>query len=232
MAYRKDSTLFPKISRRKITHLFWGEYPYKIETTYPAKGWKPLPYGYHTGANLDIQKVNRENYTKKVDSFRRMCLKYVPYDEKVWKLYETNKSFHFYFLNSDDMDRFVSANEKIIRAIYEPASNQDLNFLKKTDNKNTFLRLSLFYNKYRFCVVFKNMKPDVKKELDNWVNAIFGDESDDRFSYNNFGSRFLYLNAENDIMMTRLAFNQYILDVNKVILRTEIDENGISEEIN
>jgi hypothetical protein len=146
-------------------------------------------------------------------------VKATPKDKTVWKLYETQTSMHFYFLHKDDMERFIAGNKTRIRAIYQPFDVAVIQVL--ADGKNVFLRHTLYYDRYRYCMSFRGMTKVQRQELDAWVVDFFGDDRE-RYKYNRFGKRRLYLNVEDDILFLQLAFKSLILRVDKIILKTEI----------
>jgi len=219
----------PLISRRLITHLFWNQFPYKVETIFPARTYRRgLQKKTVWKTPYEIVQEDRNNYRRSVNAFKRACLKHVPRAKDIWKLVETDRSYHFFFQHKEDFDRFVAGNTRRIHKIFEPSSENEIGVLQNT--KNTYIRRTLFYNAYRFCINFRAMTPDVILELDSWITEFFG-ENPERF-YFSYGSRCqLYLNEENDIILVRLAFSRYILRVQKVILRSEIsNDDVISEE--
>jgi hypothetical protein len=204
------------IPRRHITHLFWGIYPYKVEIQ--SVHWNPP----------QSTKGYFEAYNKKIKALRNRCLKFMPKDKTCWKSTETYQSLYFYF----NMLEFISGNEKRIKTITEPENEKLVDFFNSTA-KNTFIRLTLFHNKYRHCIRFKSMNSIVRKEMDEWVEEMFGTQSGERSYYNNYGYyRVLYLRDEIDIMLVRLAFSAQILKIQNIILRSEIkNECTISEKI-
>lgn len=211
---------YPQISWRPITHLFWGRFPFKVETQYPARRFRAFPVNYthvRKDSLLHMIGIDRLRYQRVVASFRKACLRHTPDDRTLWKSLETETSFHYYFMRRADMLRFVAGNAKKIRRVYEPAAVADI--ARLTGTKYTFLRPTLFFNRYSYRVVFRTMPFEKVEELDAWVRALFVDRA--QAKYNEFGRRCLYLSNENDILLTRLAFSQYISRVEQVILRSD-----------
>jgi len=203
------------------THLFWKKFPYKVETRSAVnkKNDYRFPHEYHS--NKDIEAATRR-YQAALKNLLGKYAQYLPQDKKSWKLFQTYSSFHYYFLNKEDMECFISGNSKNVISVYQPLRDNDINILmSETD---IYIRNTLFYNQYRYCMHFKCMDSKKIDELDEWVVNFFG-EDEERYFYNNCGIRKLYLKNKDDIFLTRIAFSQYILKVQKVILRSENGSN-------
>jgi hypothetical protein len=220
MASSAEARKYPHISWRPITHLFWGRFAFKVETHYPARGFRPMPPSYtlvRKTSLVQMISVDRQRFQRVVASFRKACLRHTPDDRSRWRSLETETSFHYYFIERADMLRFVAGNVNKITTVYEPAHETDV--VRLIDTKNTYLRATLFFDAYPYRVLFRRMPEAVVNELDTWVPSLFPDHK--QAKYNSFGKRCLYLSNENDILLTRLAFSQYISRVEHVILRSD-----------
>jgi hypothetical protein len=216
-----EAEKYSYISWRPITHLFWGKYPYKVETIYPARGFRTTPAAYNLVRKIflgAIVNTDRLRYQRVIAKFRKTCERHVPDDRACWKSLETETAFHFYFVHRADMLRFVAGNAHKVRVVHEPVTTADVTRLAGTTN--TYLRATRFFDTYSYRVLFRGLTAEVTEELDGWVLALFG-RSGEQAKYNAFGKRCLYLSNENDILLTRLAFSQYILRVEQVILRSD-----------
>ena len=214
------------IIHRQITQLYWGKYPYKVGTICPSLKFN---YSPKHGGELNFKECNKIYY-QVIDAFRKSCLKYVPNDRTIWKMTESAIAFNFYFVHQEDMMRFVAGNLVKVRKIYEPASALEVQTF--IDNKDCVIRKKFFFfNSYRYKITFRRMSSEVICELDTWVKDFFG-EDEKRIGYSPCGQRFLYLNVENDILLVRLAFSQYVRRVEKVILKDEINAHDACKKIN
>lgn len=196
-------------SYKPISHLYWGKFAYKIETTNPFD-------------NLGIKSF--ETLSDRCRAFKAKCYRHLPAKTKDWKTTKKWNSPHFYFKFKSDADHFLKNNHKRIRVAY--ALRQDIDPAVFVTLSGP-LRATLYFQRYRHCVEFKEMDLLVKAELDNWVDEIFG-ESLEVSRYTPRGVRKLYLKDENDILLVRLAFSNLISKIQTITLRSEIIDGRIS----
>lgn len=201
---KHDSILYSDLSR-----LFWGIYPYRVF----------LPYDEAIRWKHDKQKHTIQN---------RLWNKMIPAPDSVERKYLYNfKGISAFFVTEADAANFIDQNQELVTEVHRPHHDAALSVL--ADHKIR-IRKTLFWNQYRWCVIFKNVKTTAEENyIDEWVESHFeGVEPSENRVYNSHGfPRKLYLNSENDTIAVKVSLSEHIRALEYAMLVEEVStENG------
>lgn len=179
---------------RETTALYWDEFPYKVVVRLTGN---PM---------TAVARLSR--HLPEGDDWRFRC---------------SPSQNSFFFKNAEDARRFVEANSKHVLEVWEPPANLGQYLGLNEDGHRTVLRDTLWYDQYRYCVVFRrSMSKAENDDLDDWAQEFFlgSDEQRAYFSYSL--ERRVYLNDPDDVFMVTLAHKPIILRIERAILKKEI----------
>jgi hypothetical protein len=225
---------YPHIKYRSIDHLFWHTYPYKVCLLNEArKRRNPVTWVAHQTSWLDYNRRRREQRVKRkryLTAIRRVLHAATDY-----RLINGHHHVMVYFRHEEDAARFIDRAHRRVFEVYRPGSDAQ-HALLLADHKIK-LRPTLFYNRYRWCVVFHAaLWNERESELFEWEALYFAtpfveddDVCDGREMERGFFSvgnqNRLYLRDEKDVILTKLGNSDIIDRIEKVVLVSEVEKN-------
>lgn len=117
-----------------------------------------------------------------------------------------------------------SAHKSILR-FHAPRNPQERKILE--DDTRLIIRDNLFWNHFRYRIVYRSMRKantlEVEEFFADFLNFMGETERLQRFSFNYSDPIKVYIADEKDLLLVKIAHNDIILRIEKVILRNEID---------
>ena len=195
--------------------LFYGKYPYRVRFFRQSSYGD---HGYQTGWTLHNCKewlFNNSIDHKIYSTFRYKGRQKQP--DTIVKVLSS-----VFVKTKIDFDRLISRWPDYIESITDPYSADHIDLLK--NNLSTVLRKKLIYNKYRYAVIFYHDHwNESLSDLKDWIkNHLNGNDSSEevKFVDKSWNPR-LYLNNNNDLVLTKLTWADKIKDVQVVRLYDE-----------
>jgi len=219
----------------KTSKLFYGKYPYKIETD--ILGWDIKTLGV---ARIIAECNNpRGRYKSRCEDFRKDLLEYITIAEEfINSDIKTRAEGNIlnYFL--EDRNTYDSMCKKLapwIVSVTAPASDNDLEILQ-SDTQQVLCNV-LPYEKYQFKITLRENTPiEIRLKFSKWL-----ENYQDRVKvsnttrywlqgYKNFSQNpFLYIDDYKQLSLTLLFLGNYVKKKQEYVLRdTQI--NSVSED--
>jgi len=213
-----DFDKFSNIKYMTISRLFWNRFPFKVVIKEKLQRPEALTWGV-VPASLDVWGEFVRTKTKFYYARKKFC----PTDRTTWKsMNNGTNTYSFFFEKSADALYFIEKNHNYISSVYRPETTEQISAL--ASNNRLILRDNLFYNKYRYCIEFREQDCiDSENSLDEIITNIFNNKRNSRrYLYTYSRRRRLYLNKENDIFHVKLAVYDKIRNQTEVLLKKEI----------
>lgn len=224
----------PKINTEKT---FFKKYSYKISFLIDEKQLKDL---------ISSAGLSHKYWTNRAELRTELRLKIIDHLPIGTDFRTREEGFCVSLFLDDDAAAAKVANElaHCVKEIHAPTSDKHKQLMH--ENHKIHIRNTLFYNKYRYKVVIKNLWNDRFKNFDSlkeWLDALSCDDGEARWMANQplsavFSSsieernkpRFRYryshyavfLNDERDVMMLQLWLNEWYERTEKAVLIAEI----------
>lgn len=208
----------------EATHLFWGEYPYKVLIALPIKLADFKSSGPYFVACRQAAKsliFDTADYKQRIET------------NKVSLFFKTEASFEF----------FIENNRSLIRKVCKPSS--DIAMKAMLDRKIR-VRPSLFFYKFRWKITMTASYRRVEEAnapIDSWIEDYFDIErpiikkggplnqvlassvSNDRIHYSYNNARVVYVNSVSDAVAVKIGLSDYIADIAECLLTSELPTN-------
>ena len=208
-----DFDVCQRVKYFDVQSLYWKKYPYKIEIKIPPniKNLFDDP-----GSIRSAKHFSRMAFRKTLErGISENCKRHV-----------TSRTLSYYFENAPDAMRFIDKNKADISKVYRPVAGQIAAILSNPypNDVKIVTRSNLFWDRYRYCVIFKYLKDDECEKVDEDVALIFSKKNIRRFLYIfNGNRRRLYLRDESDLMYVVTCQRHNISNIEKVLLKDEIN---------
>ncbi len=211
-----------KTKVKTISHLFWGQYPYKVTLRVPVP---------ELGKN--------ESWHHRLEAMHKAVRDNVKGTDGVKARLEANTPSYF-FMTEVEAQTFMDLNTGMVSQFFRPESSAQVAML--ADEKLRY-RKSLFFNKYRWAVVMKSSYMLDMTEVDEWIEDYFdldrplviatpgghcGKSSEgERAKYNYYWTRAIYVNDLADVCAIKLALGQHVKSTLCVVLPQEIEQENV-----
>lgn len=209
--------------------LFYDKWPYKITCKVP--GITLLrSFGFKYICSLTDQNIFNHNWHR-YNKFNLTYLKnfinladiYIN-DENIKRRIERN-IISFYFLTKDKFDEFLEKLNQYIISVSEPLDNTNLDILQK-DNRYIICD-QLPHKKFKFKITFKDMPPNIRKNLILWAEKYNNDDiyitKSTKIHFHgikyHYGAHYFYIRDPKMISFITLAAAGYIRRIDKFITR-------------
>lgn len=141
------------------------------------------------------------------------------------KLRNEQQTMSAFFERKEDAARYIRANRNCVIEVSGPRSEGDIAFMKI--NPKSRIRSRLYWNKYRYCVLFKWIPKENREALQSWFESYLdhaeGNERENRFLYSYTLPVKVYVAEESDLQYIRIAWSECIASIEKAILKEEVD---------
>lgn len=226
----------PHVAIHDIDHLYWGRFPYRILLRLDRRGREAV-------RNFnELRKVNTRDWklfgeaaravTRARNRLRTRLSSFCP-NTSTWRCASAGNGLAFYFENASDAQVLLDSAGDLVRIVNRPRTAVEIEALRA--NRRMRIRDRLFWNAYRWRIVFRIDGVAIRNEVDRWVNDMFavqdsnrnGDgpqHQTDRSAYIHAYERRLYLANESDVIMVKLALAPFIARIEEALLKSEIDD--------
>lgn len=205
---------------------YWGRYPFKLVVKYPPP---------KTGKFWD--KENIENRA----TFHRFVMETCGDIEQDWRSIRGSDCVNLFFNDAATAATVIDRLREHIALVQRPRDERAQEAMRR--DHHAVVRESLFWGRYRWCLIFHRAVDAYLDELDDWVTSMFVAEPAEnrdgyapdtrgfeRFFYSYAETRRLYLNHESDVLLVKMAIGNRILRIEKVILKKELDDAYYPEQ--
>jgi len=196
----------PQIQYKTISHLFWGEFSYKV-----VVGVKTVMRRY--------SKQNVLGLSAKRAKEELAILRYCPADQSLWKSASHASSVVVFLKSKEDAEHLINNVKEQVLEVWQPVSDDQIKQLN--DDHKIVFRDKLFYGTYDWCITCHLLNTEVRKDLLDWA-----------FEYFDLGERLnsprillsdgrhikFYLADESDVLMVKIAQSERIRKIEKVVL--------------
>lgn len=207
----------------KTNKLFWNKYPFKIVTKDP----RPLTLRkkiIEAERDYSLRKISFDEfkqYTKLLkeeqyricDDFHNSIVEYLTLKNIEYKILNSCFRLHIFFINETDMNNFIADNN-VVEEIFKPGYDATVNMF--SEYGTVLARKNLFWAEFEWKVTFKHLNQTVGEEFDNWVTKVFVNPNETRYNPTHY--RCMYLKDEQDVLLLKLAYPQYIAKIEKITL--------------
>lgn len=223
---------------QKSERLFYKKYPYRVTIALDEIATDiddSRPANFNESPNFRIRPAVSHQYRywesqRRQEAYRIAKLKGLPAKSDLFKFRKEQRTCSLFFLNETDAIRYIKANKHFVSQVSGPATAAELEFMKL--NQRIRVKNRLFWNKYRYCVVFKFLGRNADA-VQNWFGDFLShlepEARQARFMLSLGYPSKVYVSEESDALMVNLAFHEYILCVEKVILRDEVNDQSHSD---
>lgn len=197
--------------RYKTHRLFYGRFPYRICILRHSSVGDP---SFHDGWNLhDCKQWMHDNSVE-----HKIYSKVRHSGKKNDPLVSISASI--FLLKKDDFDSCLAKYQDDIESVTEPDSQDHVDLLR--ENQSIVIRDRLYYDRYRYVVIFRRRYGDNCTDIEDWLIGHFGTDDQDSgspFRWNTHGwDPRLYLENEDDLVMARMVWGERIRSL--VVVRT------------
>lgn len=160
----------------KTTKLYYGKWPYKIECLV-AGSYRIKRYGIgHTlqfcfSNEDDISyRYYKNNFSKaQKDRLREFANDVEPFLNKEVQIRTESGHFNIFCKDTNLYNRIIRSLKSYISAVYEPASEVEMDFMMNNSHKKVLCN-HLPFNQYHYKVYFKpNCDINLKGKLESWL---------------------------------------------------------------
>jgi hypothetical protein len=193
-----------------LSKLYWGRYAYKIS-------------------------IPAQNPRRTIDASPRLIKQWL-IDNNInfktrsdWDIYTgrvENLLFSIYVESKTEFDAVVKNYHDVILQVTVPYLEEHIQLLK--ENINVVIKNRLPFKKFRYIIYFRyfgHMFPPSRENLETieaWITATFAEhDKPHKFNKNPWSAK-LYLVDKEDVILTKLTFAEEILEIQAVVLSTEI----------
>lgn len=213
------------IKYRDIRRSYWGRYAFKVVVDYP-----PLERGKYW---------DKENIEKRA-AFHRSVMNACRDIAPGWRSIRGNDCVNLFFQDAAAALTVIDRLREHISEVQRPRDER-AQAAMLSDHRHV-VRPTLFWGRYRWCLIFRWACGEHLAELDDWVTAMFGTEprEDDPYAadlhaiercfYSYSDVRRLYLNHDSDVLLVKMAIGHCIHRIEKVILKKELEEDAYYAE--
>lgn len=162
------------IKKLKSNKLFYNKWPYKVECFvlgankiifYGANGvtkWCNGTVGHPVARGYNDHVINKHT----LKEFVGAVTPYLGRKDEI-QIRAEGAHFNLFCKDSDIFNNIISNLNSWIRSVYEPASEEELEFLLDNNNKR-LLCDKIPYEKYNYKIVMKGHGTDIKEQFYNW----------------------------------------------------------------
>jgi len=154
------------------------------------------------------------NYTKEDEpDVRLMAPRFDPVNSR-------NIEF-LYFETVEHIISFVKEFEKKIKTVWLPLNQAHID--ESTNDEKVIIRQKLFFNKYRYRVIFNYMsyRREIRSDIIDWYNDLWATDEEVLFRSINMNPS-MYFKSEDDLIMVKLAWSDNIEKIERIILKREL----------
>lgn len=227
----------PHVAVHDIDHLYWGRFPYRILLRLDRRGREAVR---HLNS---LRKFNTRDWkmfgeaaravTRSRNRLRTRLISYCPSNPSTWRSASAGNGLAFYFENAADAQNLLDSAGDLVRVVNRPRTPVEIEALRA--NRRMRIRDRLFWNAYRWRIVFRIDGVAIRNEVDRWVTDMLAVEEPhrthdgpqhqtDRSAYIHAYERRLYLANESDVIMVKLALAPFIARIEEALLKSEIDD--------
>ncbi len=206
-----------------LEKLYWNIYPFRVKVFHEMSNPKDRYIGLDQTL-YDEWKAAKLAHLKFFYRRKAHC----PQDTSAFKAMDNGlhaKTFSFFFKNEADAKHFINKNKRYISEVERPPCPQavdELSKLSKRPKRQIVLRDILFWNKYRYCIEFKEQDLVSEQLLDERVLEFFNNKSNNRYYYTYSKRRRLYLTDDKDLLAVYMALHEKFRMETHVILKKDI----------
>jgi len=213
------------ICYQPIARIFWNEFPYKVLVFENLPRPKETSWGGQSARDKAIYEAWLE-HRKERKKFYYARMRHCPKDTSLWRsMNNGGHTFSFFFKDATDAKHFITRNRKHITKVFRPETEAQIAALAQ--DRKLVLKERLFWNKYRFCIEFKEQRgKEAEVRLDERVLELFHNKKNSkRYLYSAAGRRRrLYLKNENDIFYVKLALYEHFGSQTEALLKKDISQ--------
>jgi hypothetical protein len=195
--------------------LFYGKYPYRVRFSRQASYGE---YGYQKGWTL--YNCKEWLFNNSIDHKIYGTFRYKGRSKQPDTIVKATASV--FVKTKTSFDQLVSRWPDYVESVTEPYSSDHVDLLK--NNLSIILRKKLIYNKYRYSVIFYHDHwNESLSSLKEWIDANLNERlssNDVKFVDTSWNPR-LYLNNDDDLVLTKLTWADKIKDIQVVRLYDE-----------
>lgn len=214
---------YQMLLKQKTNHLFYGKWPYKITCMVPCA------HLIRTFGNKGLENpelivsrnfFNTEDVKVFVKEFKELLQ-----DPNVKRRINYNH-IDFYILSKEEFIRLRKELKKYIVAITQPDNDEQLTTL--LENKKYILCDKLPHGKYHYKITFKDMAPNIRRNLIEWAEKYNNDDIYvPKSTKNHFkcikyhhGSHYFYIKDSKMITLITLASAGHVRRTDEYVVRT------------
>lgn len=219
-----DFDQHPNIQYQPIHKIFWNEYPYKVLVFEDLARPKEASWGGNSPRDkLIYEEWLKHRAARRAFYYARM--RHCPKEMSTWRsMNNGGHTFSFFFKEAEHAKHFITRNRKHITKVFRPETEAQIDALAQ--DRKLVLKERLFWNKYRYCVEFKEQfNKDEAAKLDVRVAELFHNKKNaKRYLYSSGRRARLYLKNENDIFLVKLALYEYFRCQTEALLKKDISQ--------